>query len=137
MAIDHTCLIVPKDKFKQCLDVYLAALKPLGYGQRHQYGETLVGLGSTNDPVIADYSPSDFWVVGQDSSSGHAAFPIHLAFTAADRKTVDDFHAAAIRAGAKCNGPPGLRSHYHANYYGAYILDAAGNNIEAVCHKAQ
>lgn len=50
---------------------------------------------------------------------------------------VDDFHAAAIKAGAKCNGPPGVRSHYHSNYYGAFILDAAGNNIEAVCHKAQ
>lgn len=82
MAIDHSCLVVAKDKFKECLDIYLAALKPLGYEQRHQYGETVVGLGSTLDPVIADYSRSDFWVTGVDSSSGSVVFPVHVAFTA-------------------------------------------------------
>ncbi|KAF4508950.1 hypothetical protein G6O67_005268 [Ophiocordyceps sinensis] len=134
MTIDHTSLVVPRDKFNDCLDVYLAALKPLGYEQRHQYGETVVGLGSTVDPAVADYSHSDFWVTGAD---GQAACPVHIAFAAADRKTVDAFHAAAVKAGATCNGPPGLRSHYHANYYAAFVLDPAGNNIEAVCHNAQ
>ena len=54
----------------------------------------------------------------------------------ADRKAVDEFHAAALAAGAKCNGPPGLRSMYHPNYYAAFVIDPAGNNAEAVYHGA-
>lgn len=54
-----------------------------------------------------------------------------------DRATVDAFYEAAIAAGGKDNGKPGLRTHYHANYYGAFVLDPAGNNIEAVCHEVQ
>ena len=59
---------------------------------------------------------------------------MHVAFAASSRAAVDAFYAAAIAAGGKDNGPPGLRPHYHANYYGAFVLDADGNNIEAVCH---
>jgi catechol 2,3-dioxygenase-like lactoylglutathione lyase family enzyme len=51
-----------------------------------------------------------------------------------DRKIVDEFHAAATAAGGKCNGQPGLRPHYHPNYYGAFVHDPAGNNVEVVCH---
>jgi catechol 2,3-dioxygenase-like lactoylglutathione lyase family enzyme len=58
----------------------------------------------------------------------------HVAFTAADRKTVDAFYAAAIAAGGRDNGPPGIRGHYHPSYYGAFVLDPDGHNIEAVCH---
>ena len=61
--------------------------------------------------------------------------PVHLAFNAADRATVDAFHEAAITAGGKDNGKPGLRPHYHQHYYGAFVIDPDGNNIEAVCHK--
>ena len=57
-----------------------------------------------------------------------------MAFAAADRDTVRAFYDAAIAAGAKDNGPPGLRPHYHANYYGAFVLDPDGHNIEAVSH---
>ena len=53
-----------------------------------------------------------------------------------DREVVDAFHAAALQAGASDNGAPGVRSHYHENYYGAFITDLAGNNIEVVCHSA-
>jgi len=60
--------------------------------------------------------------------------PLHIAITAKDRPTVDAFYQAALAAGAKDNGPPGLRPHYHANYYGAFVLDPDGHNIEAVCH---
>ena len=59
---------------------------------------------------------------------------LHVAFTAADRATVDAFYRAAMAAGAKDFGAPGLRPHYHANYYGAFVLDPDGHNIEAVCH---
>jgi predicted lactoylglutathione lyase len=60
--------------------------------------------------------------------------PGHVAFSAASRKVVDGFYRAAMAAGGKDNGPPGLRPHYHANYYGAFVLDPDGHNVEAVCH---
>jgi predicted lactoylglutathione lyase len=59
---------------------------------------------------------------------------LHVAFAAKDRTTVDAFHKAAIAAGGKDNGPPGLRPIYHQDYYGAFVLDPDGNNVEAVCH---
>ena len=62
------------------------------------------------------------------------ASPLHIAFAAANREEVDAFHAAALGAGGKDNGPPGLRPHYHPNYYGAFAIDPDGHNIEAVCH---
>lgn len=65
-----------------------------------------------------------------------AAAPIHIAFVAKDRRAVDRFYAAAIAAGGRDNGPPGIREAYHANYYGAFVLDPDANNIEAVCHAA-
>ena len=60
---------------------------------------------------------------------------MHIAILADDRKTVDAFHAAAMAAGARDNGAPGVRAIYHPNYYGAFVLDPDGHNIEAVCHK--
>jgi catechol 2,3-dioxygenase-like lactoylglutathione lyase family enzyme len=60
--------------------------------------------------------------------------PIHVAFVAPSRAGVDAFYRAALAAGGKDNGPPGLRQHYHTNYYAAFVLDPDGNNIEAVCH---
>jgi predicted lactoylglutathione lyase len=59
---------------------------------------------------------------------------VHVAFAACSREAVDAFYRAGLAAGGKDNGPPGLRPHYHANYYGAFVLDPDGNNIEAVCH---
>jgi catechol 2,3-dioxygenase-like lactoylglutathione lyase family enzyme len=61
----------------------------------------------------------------------------HIAFTAQDRAIVDRFHAEAVAAGGKDNGQPGIRPNYHANYYGAFVLDPDGHNIEAVCHARQ
>jgi catechol 2,3-dioxygenase-like lactoylglutathione lyase family enzyme len=69
-------------------------------------------------------------------SPGQPAAPIHIAFVAPGRATVDAFHAAAIAAGGVDNGAPGVRAKYHPNYYGAFVLDPDGNNIEAVCHEA-
>ena len=74
-----------------------------------------------------------FWIGnGKKPTSG-----VHVAFTAKSRSQVDAFHQAAMTAGGRDNGPPGLRPHYHPNYYGAFILDADGNNIEAVCHQSE
>lgn len=62
---------------------------------------------------------------------------LHVAFVAPDRASVDAFYAAAMKAGATDNGPPGIRAHYHPNYYGAFVLDPDGHNIEAVCHRPE
>ncbi len=71
-----------------------------------------------------------FWIGTGYRSTGQA----HIAFTAPDRAAVDAFYAAAMAAGATDNGGPGLRPHYHPNYYAAFVLDPDGHNIEAVCH---
>ena len=79
---------------------------------------------------------------GSRSANHHTAIggegaldkPLHIAIAAKDRATVDAFYQAALAAGAKDNGAPGLRPHYHANYYGAFVRDPDGHNIEAVCH---
>src|SRR4051794_11615027 len=60
---------------------------------------------------------------------------LHIAFTAGNRQQVDAFYRAALEAGGKDNGPPGLRPQYHANYYAAFVIGPDGHNIEAVCHK--
>ncbi|PWY84794.1 glyoxalase family protein [Aspergillus heteromorphus CBS 117.55] len=130
MAIDHTVLYVPEDKFQECLAFYLAALKPLRYEIRYRISELIVGLGSVHDD-IGSYRKADFWVLGAKTTSD---CPAHIAFTCHDHATVDAFHAAGIQAGGKDNGGPGLRPSYHATYYGAFVLDPAGNNLEAVDH---
>ncbi|KAJ6027701.1 glyoxalase family protein, partial [Penicillium canescens] len=119
----------PNFRFQECLKIYLAALKPLGYEARRQFGETVVALGSTFDE--GNCPPADFWVIGTNDPTARIA---HLAFRAPDRKSVDASHDNAINAGSRDNGKPGLRTSYHPNYYGAFVIDAAGNNIEAVCH---
>lgn len=105
---------------------YLAALTPLGVGvvmevTAEQTGDKAhCGLGEEGKPY--------FWI-----STGPVA-RTHLAFVAPDRAAVDAFHQAALAAGGRDNGPPGLRPDYHPNYYAAFVLDPDGHNIEAVCH---
>ena len=102
---------------------YLAALAPLGFGVAME-GNFGVGLGQDGKPEL--------WL----SPGDPAASPLHIAFAARNRAEVDAFHAAALAAGGKDNGAPGLRPHYHPNYYGAFAIDPDGHNIEAVCHSA-
>jgi catechol 2,3-dioxygenase-like lactoylglutathione lyase family enzyme len=102
---------------------YLEALAPLGYEVIMEFGEA-VGLGAAGKP--------DFWL----QQGARTAPRLHIAFAAVDRAAVDAFYAAALRAGGVDNGPPGLREHYHPSYYGAFVLDPDGHNIEAVCHQA-
>jgi catechol 2,3-dioxygenase-like lactoylglutathione lyase family enzyme len=98
---------------------FTSALAPLGYKPLMDFGEA-VGFGADRP---------DFWI-----SKGTPA-KLHVAFAAPERSIVDAFHKAAIGAGGKDNGKPGLRKEYHPTYYGAFIHDPDGNNIEAVCHK--
>ena len=74
-----------------------------------------------------------FWIAKRERGPDSG---VHVAFTAEDRDIVDAFHAAALEAGGKDNGEPGVREIYHPGYYGAFVLDPDGNNVEAVCHTA-
>lgn len=109
---------------------YAAALAPLGISLLMEVTPEMTGDGSAHAGFGKDGKPF-FWV-----GSGKAHSPgIHVAFAAADRASVAAFHGAALAAGGRDNGPPGLRPHYHPDYYGAFVLDPEGHNIEAVCHK--
>jgi catechol 2,3-dioxygenase-like lactoylglutathione lyase family enzyme len=99
---------------------YEAALAPLGFGVVMEF-EGAVAFGPPARPI--------FWLRDREPTAG-----LHVAFEAADRDRVDAFHAAALTAGGADNGKPGLRPQYHSHYYGAFIRDPDGNNVEAVCH---
>lgn len=119
---------------------YTAALAPLGYAPcfEERFDDTLiVGLGHP-DPAAPGGTKIDTWLMQGPSLHGGPSVTrgCHLCWTAPDRAAVDAFHAAALAAGGTDNGAPGLRPHYHAQYYGAFVLDPGGNNVEAVCHGA-
>jgi catechol 2,3-dioxygenase-like lactoylglutathione lyase family enzyme len=119
--IDHTAVNVSDQAAAR--EFYSKALEPLGYSLAFEVGD-YVGF--------ADANGMDLGVVRRDPVGG-----AHVAFKCDDRAMVDAFYEAAIAAGGRDNGPPGLRSHYHEHYYGAFVHDADGNNIEAVCQKPQ
>ena len=108
---------------------YEKALAPLGYvlvmevgADQTESGSAAAGFGINGKP--------DFWIGGE----GGLDKPLHVAIAARDRAAVDAFYKAAMAAGARDNGAPGIRAHYQPNYYGAFVLDPDGHNIEAVCH---
>jgi len=117
--IDHITLHV--SDIAKAKAFFTAALAPLGYAVLMDFGYA-VGMGVAPKP--------DFWLGG----GGPNRPPMHLAFRADNRAAVDAFYRAAIAAGGTDNGGPGLRPLYHPGYYGAFVLDADGNNIEAVTH---
>ena len=117
--IDHvTANVADVETAKQ---FYSQALAPLGYSVQAEFPGA-AGFG-TGEGI------PDFWISSTDERGA-----THIALNASDRAAVDAFHEAAIAAGAKDNGAPGIRAHYHPNYYGAFVLDPDGHNIEAVCH---
>src|SRR5690349_12623911 len=124
--IDH--IGFPVSDYARAKAFYAAALAPLGYSlimevtQQERPGEPAAGFGANGKP--------DFWIGGE----GALNKPVHIAIVARDRPTVDAFYKAAIAAGGRDNGAPGIRAHYHPNYYGAFVLDPDGHSIEAVCH---
>jgi len=119
--IDH--IILGVDDVEASRAFYERALAPLGAEvvMAMPHG---AGFGSDGKPW--------FWIAEREQSG-----PVHVAFTSPDRATVDEFHAAALAAGGRDNGRPGLRPHYHASYYGAFVYDPDGNNVEAVCHRPE
>lgn len=125
--LDHVGLAV--SDFRRARDFYDRALAPLSIavvmevGPEQTGGSSHAGFGSEGRPY--------FWIGDGAAPSGRT----HVAFAAPDRAAVDAFHAAALAAGGTDNGAPGLRPHYHSDYYGAFVLDPDGNNVEAVCHR--
>lgn len=126
--IDHTGILV--SDFEQSKRFYRQALAPLGYELLREFAAEV-----TRHTDVAGFGAdgvADFWLSRGTPNNP----PVHVAFRVAERAVVDAFHRAAIAAGGRDNGAPGLRPHYHAGYYGAFVLDPDGHNIEAVCHEA-
>jgi catechol 2,3-dioxygenase-like lactoylglutathione lyase family enzyme len=104
---------------------YTVALAPLGFGVQFDKMPGVVAFGTPGRPQL-------WFTQKADGPTG-----VHIALVAANRAHVDAFHAAALAAGGKDNGAPGLRPHYQPNYYGAFVIDPDGHNLEAVCHTAE
>ena len=124
--IDHTGVGV--SDYKKSKEFYTKALAPLGYTMLAE-----IPAAVTKSADVAGFGEApkpDFWINSGVPQKPH----VHIAFRAKTKKQVDEFYAAALSAGGKDNGKPGPRPHYHANYYGAFVLDPDGHNIEAVCH---
>ena len=119
--LDHITIGVAD--FHRSAAFYDAALAPLGIARLSGDGKHFAGYGEARRPY--------FWI----GERPEVRCGTHVAFTAADRATVEAFHRAALAAGGADNGPPGLRPNYHPTYYGAFVLDPDGHNIEAVCHR--
>ena len=119
--LDHIALNV--SDYDRSRDFYAQALAPLGMSLLMEPRPRSGGFGAAGKP--------DFWITDAREPTTHN---VHVALAAPDRATVDAFHAAALAAGGTDNGPPGVRASYHPTYYGAFVLDPDGNNIEAVCH---
>jgi catechol 2,3-dioxygenase-like lactoylglutathione lyase family enzyme len=123
--LDHIGLAV--GDFAKSKAWYAKALAPLGYKVMMDFpaeqagGQPAAGLG--------DRKP-DFWLAGGGPTQPHT----HIAFAVKSRALVDAFYKAALAAGGRDNGPPGVRAHYHPDYYGAFVLDPDGHNVEVVCH---
>jgi catechol 2,3-dioxygenase-like lactoylglutathione lyase family enzyme len=127
--LDHVG--IPVSDYERSKVFYSKVLKPLGYELAFEVssaetgGKRQAGFGAGGKP--------QFWIgTGKPLKGGQA----HFAFVAKTRDGVRAFYDAAMKAGGSDNGAPGLRPHYHENYFGAFVLDPDGQNIEAVCHTA-
>ena len=122
LMIDHVG--IPVTNIADAKSFFLEALAPLSIGVIMEFDDA-VGLGRDRKPF--------FWI----GTSEKITAPVHLAFAADSRTQVDEFHRRALAAGGKDNGAPGVRAHYHPNYYGAFVIGPDGHNIEAVCHRPE
>lgn len=123
VGLDHAMIYVKDMHVSK--EFYLKALTPLGYVLFMDGGEAAVGFSVDGHP--------DFWM-GKAKGDSAGSVLAHLGFSATSHAMVDAFYEAAIAAGGKCNGAPGFRPEYHADYYGAFVHDPDGYNVEAVCH---
>jgi catechol 2,3-dioxygenase-like lactoylglutathione lyase family enzyme len=121
--IDHVG--IPVRDFARSKAFYEKLLAPLGYVCAMEFDGKVGGFAVEGKP--------DFWIAEEAGE----ILEVHVAFLAKDRASVNAFHAAGLAAGGKDNGAPGLRPEYHATYFGAFIDDPDGHNVEAVCHKPE
>jgi catechol 2,3-dioxygenase-like lactoylglutathione lyase family enzyme len=125
--LDHVGLTV--SDMAKSKAFYTQALAPIGITMLMDYGRAC-GFGKDGKP--------EFWLgTGEKPDATKAITPVHVCFVAKDRAQVDAFYAAAIAAGGKDNGKPGIREIYHPNYYGAFVLDPDGHNAEACIHRPE
>ncbi|MGA8899388.1 VOC family protein [Bradyrhizobium sp.] len=117
--LDHVTVGV--EDIERAQRFYDSALRPLGVTRLYGDGDRFAGYG---------VNPKAFFWIGIRNKPQTGS---HIAFAANDRATVDRFYEAAVAAGGKDNGPPGIRAHYDPDYYGAFVLDPDGHNVEAVC----
>jgi catechol 2,3-dioxygenase-like lactoylglutathione lyase family enzyme len=120
--LDHVGITV--GDYARSKAFYEKALTPLGLRLLMEPAPGVGGFGDGQKPF--------FWI---DTRFPPSPTGVHVAFAVDDRETVDAFHAAALAAGGTDNGAPGVREIYHPHYYGAYVLDPDGHNVEAVCHR--
>lgn len=125
--IDHVTVHV--SDYARAKAFYSAALAPLGIELMMEFGQA-AGFGRGKPELWIGVGPSSF----QTAAQVETLTPLHVALAAASREQVDAFHAAALAAGGRDFGAPGVRAHYHPGYYGAFVLDPDGHNIEAVFH---
>jgi len=119
--LDH--IMIDVSDYEKSRIFFEKALEPLNYKVVMEFGRAC-GFGVNNKPYL--------WI-----REGKKGQPVHIAFNSPNRKLVDEFYSFAMENGGVDNGKPGLRLHYHENYYGAFVFDPDGNNIEAVCHLAE
>jgi catechol 2,3-dioxygenase-like lactoylglutathione lyase family enzyme len=125
LVIDHVTIGV--SDLERSRAFYEAALAPLGLAEAHTY-DVLPGEVEFGPTGMTDFAISTAYPVGS---------PVHVAFAVDSRAEVDAFHAAAVAAGGQDNGAPGIRPEYSDHYYGAFVLDPDGHNIEAVFHEPE
>ena len=123
MIIDHIGISV--SDYDKSLAFYTKALAPLGIFLVIEI-QGWAGFGNNKEKA-------EFWFGPNEKAHN----PMHISFLGTSRQQVDAFYAAAIEAGVTCNGEPGLREIYHSNYYGTFVIDPDGYNIEAVCHNPE
>jgi catechol 2,3-dioxygenase-like lactoylglutathione lyase family enzyme len=128
--IDHAG--VGYSDYRRALRFFEQALAPLGITMAMQVTKEQTG-GAYEGAGFGRNGKPSFWIQG----GGPTAPALHFAFVADNRAAVDAFYQAALAAGATDNGPPGVRAHYHPDYYGAFVRDFDGHNIEAVCHRRE
>lgn len=126
--IDHTGVLV--SDFEKSKRFYRTALEAIGYALLLEFPAAVTG--HTDVAGYGAEGKADFWISKGTPNNP----PVHVTFRVASRALVEAFHRAALAAGGRDNGPPGLRPHYHPNYYSAFVLDPDGHNIEAVCHES-
>jgi catechol 2,3-dioxygenase-like lactoylglutathione lyase family enzyme len=125
--IDHTGVAV--SDFDKSKTFYRTALEPIGFELLFEFSAEVTGFADVAG--FGEQPKAEFWINRGEPNKP----PVHVAFRVRKRSLVDAFYSAALVAGGRSNGAPGLRPHYHSDYYGAFVLDPDGHNIEVVCHE--